>query len=312
MYIPDGRCATLNDMRKKDVIPQPCNTSEVRIVDLSREGLPFLPVFAHTHYTRPGEIVDRHRHAGFIEVMFCRRGDHTTCDCEGEDVDFRPGDVFVAQPEKHHFLKTCPRGLETYWFWIKLAASSKQFPHLSAHESRELLRRLRRLPVCFVGGDRIRQSLRTVWDACDRPTTDRLRALPLRLAVYDLLLALTEAAANPRPSDATASLDTLLKEMREHPERPYPINELSRRLGVNAVYLNRLFTRATGLPPHAYLASLRVKAAKELLTNSTSSIATIARKLGYSSPQHFATQFRQETGLSPRAWRQQRQDDGTQ
>ncbi len=303
MYISPDDYARLNVMRKNSILPQPCNTSEVRIVDLSKEGLPFLPVFAHTHYTRPGTHVDRHRHTGFIEVMFCRRGDHTPCDCEGREIDFRPGDVFVAQPEMSHCLKSCPRGLKTYWFWIKLVATGRQFPHLSADESREFLRRLRKLPICFVGGDRIHQALRAVWEAYDLPAAERLRTLPLRLAVYDLLLALTEAAAQPKPSDATASLDTLLTEMQEHPERPYPISELSRRLGVNAVYLNRLFTRATGLPPHAYLASLRIKAAKELLSSSTSSIATIAQKLGYSSPQHLATQFRQETGLSPRAWR---------
>ncbi len=290
-------------MRKNCTIPQPCDTSEMRIVDLSRFGLPFLPVFAHTHYTHPGINVARHRHPGFIEVMFCRRGDHTSCDCEGRELDFRPGDVFVAQPEKSHCLKSCPRGLETYWFWLKLTDGGRQFPHLPAAESRELLRRLRALSVCFVGGERIRRALRAVWEACDLSPTDRLHTLPLRLAVYDLLLALTEMAAKPRPADAPAALETLLAEMQRHPEHPYPISGLSRRLGVNAVYLNRLFTRATGLPPHAYLASLRIKAAKAMLARGNASIAAIARKLGYSSPQHLATHFRRETGLSPRAWR---------
>ncbi len=293
-------------MRKTVFVPQPCDTSEARVVDLSREGLPFLPVFAHTHYSRPDPGATRHRHHGFIEVLFCRRGDRTVCEHEKNEVDFRPGDVFVAQPERLHFLKTRPKGFDMYWLWIKLADDGKQFPHLSAAESRELLRRLRALPVRFTGGDRIRQLFQDVWKSLDSPEGTSLRTVSLRLAVYDLLLGLVEAAAKPEQPHVSSSLEALLAEMQAHPERSYPVDELSRRIGVNVVYLNRLFKRAIGLPPHAYLKSLRIEKAKALLTAGTLPITTLARKLGYPSSQHFATQFRQETGLSPRAWRHQK------
>ncbi len=296
-------------MRKYDTIPSPCSTTEIRIVNLSPFGLPFLPVLGHTHYSRPGAGTSRHRHEGFIEVLFCRRGDHTSCDCEGREIDFRPGDIFVAQPEASHFLKSYPKGLDMYWLWIKLVGDGKQFPHLSASESRELLHQLRTLPVTFTGGDRIHRAFRNIWGNHDRPVNNALRPVRLRLAVYDLLLELTEAAMKPVQPHVSSLLETLLTEMRNHPERTYPIDELSHRMGVNAVYLNRLFKRATGLPPHAYLTSLRMESAKELLAAGDQTVTAIARRLGYPSPQHFATQFRQETGLSPLAWRQQRQDN---
>ncbi len=291
-------------MRKTTFIPQPCDTSEARVVDLTHEGLPFLRVFAHTHYSRPDPGTTRHRHDGFIEVLFCRRGDRTVCDHEGKEIDFRPGDVFVAQPERRHFLKTRPKGFDMYWLWIKLADNGRQFPHLSATESHELLRRLRALPVRFTGGDRVRQAFKNIWKNYDDPTDTPLRTISLRLAVYDLLLGLVEAATKPEQPHTSGSLEALLAEMQEHPERPYPADELSRRIGVNTVYLNRLFKRAIGLPPHAYLKSLRIEQAKKLLSSTNLPIATIAHRLGYPSSQHFATQFHQETNLTPTAWRQ--------
>ena len=44
-------------------------------------------------------------------------------------------------------------------------------------------------------------------------------------------------------------------------------------------------------------------AAKELLTSSDARVSDIAQRLGFPSAQHFATQFKRETGLTPRAWR---------
>ena len=99
-------------------------------------------------------------------------------------------------------------------------------------------------------------------------------------------------------------LDALLDEMRTRPGESYPIGDLARRLGVNALRLNQLFKRATGLPPHAFLTSLRIQQAKKLLTARELTVGSIAWKLGFPSSQHFATQFKRETGLTPRAWRQ--------
>lgn len=289
-------------MQKPISIPRPCDTSEIRIVDLSKSGIPFIPVFAHTHYSRPGADVAAHRHNGFIEILFCRRGDHASCESDGREIAFRPGDVFVAQPEHRHYLRSSHRGLDVYWLWVKLF-ENRQFPHISPSESRELQHSLRTLPPRFTGGDRIRRAFKDIWEGIDLPETPPLRSVRIRLAVYNLLLALTDAASKPElPHDSTF-LDTIINEMCAHPERSYPIDELSRRVRVNSVYLNQLFKRATGLPPHAYLTSLRIEAAKKLLSTGNRSVTSIARRLGYPSSQHFAAQFRRETNFSPSDWR---------
>ncbi len=285
-------------MKRKVIKGSVRATSEFRAIDLSSEGCPFIPVFVHRHNTKPDEGSPLHRHPGFIEVIFCLKGDRTFCRHGKKKIDFRPGDVFVAQPNALHCLKTYPNGLEIHCFQLKLTTPERQFPHLAPAESRELLHRLSKLPTRFTGGDTIRRAFTEIWKIYDSPETTPLRTLTLRLAVYHLLTSLISAAAEPEEPHSTTSLDALLAEMQKHPERHYPIKELARRLGTNAVYLNRLFKRAVGLPPHAWLSSLRIEHAKKLLKDGHS-VTEVARQTGFPSAQHFATRFRKETGQTP-------------
>ena len=102
-------------------------------------------------------------------------------------------------------------------------------------------------------------------------------------------------------------LETLMSEMRESPARDWTIDDMTRRAAMSAPKLNHLFKRRTGIPPHAFLVSCRMTAAKERLSATDAHIADIARMLGFPSSQHFATQFKRETGLTPSDWRRQNQ-----
>jgi AraC family transcriptional regulator len=71
-------------------------------------------------------------------------------------------------------------------------------------------------------------------------------------------------------------------------------------------HFNRLFKRATGVPPSQYQIKLRMDAARRLLRETKKSVITIAIEVGYSNPSHFARLFRKENGLSPSDYRRQR------
>jgi AraC family transcriptional regulator len=71
-------------------------------------------------------------------------------------------------------------------------------------------------------------------------------------------------------------------------------------------HFNRLFKRATGVPPSQYQIKLRMDAARRLLRETKRSMITIAIEVGYSNPSRFARLFRKETGLSPTDYRRQR------
>jgi AraC-like DNA-binding protein len=69
-------------------------------------------------------------------------------------------------------------------------------------------------------------------------------------------------------------------------------------------HLLRLFKAQMGVSPRAYRIQKRVGIAQKLLLNSQDDITTIAMQLGYSSSQHFATEFRRITGLTPTSFRE--------
>ena len=68
--------------------------------------------------------------------------------------------------------------------------------------------------------------------------------------------------------------------------------------------LSKLFTQVKGVTIEHFAIQHRVEYAKELLSYSQHSISEIAYTLGYSSPAHLTSQFKQQTGMSPKAFRE--------
>lgn len=86
-------------------------------------------------------------------------------------------------------------------------------------------------------------------------------------------------------------------------DRELPLEELAAAAYLSPFHFARLFKKATGAAPHAYLAALRIERAQSLLAASDASITEIAARVGYASHSHFTKAFRQSTGLTPRAFR---------
>jgi AraC-like DNA-binding protein len=72
----------------------------------------------------------------------------------------------------------------------------------------------------------------------------------------------------------------------------------------------RRFRAHTGLPPQQYITKFRMAHARELIATSQMSITDIARIVGYDNPLYFSRMFKKETGVSPRAYRQARDNPG--
>ena len=134
--------------------------SEVTVVDLTKDGLPFIPILGDTHYSRPSGGTIPHVHPGMIEILFCRRGEELSFECAGEVVSFRVGEVFVAQPETPHFLRKYPKGLAMYWLWFRIPRAGATVAGLSPAETRWLVARLRALPVRIAGGAELGRAFR--------------------------------------------------------------------------------------------------------------------------------------------------------
>lgn len=84
---------------------------------------------------------------------------------------------------------------------------------------------------------------------------------------------------------------------------PVNLSSLSRRLGVSANHLARLYKQYTGITPAQHIAGLRLKKALELIGKTDSDILEVAYASGFTSLSNFYRCFKERTGYTPRQYR---------
>lgn len=287
-------------------LPQYMQTVEARVVDLSPDGIDALPVLGEHSYKQAGGDTQPHVHPGMIEIILCRRGANLAFDSDGETVRFNPGTVFVAQPETPHFLRRYPKSLSTMWIGFRIPPKRGSVLGLSPDETAWLVGKLRKMPVSFEATNAVKQSFLRLWRIYDNaPHGTVERRLALRHTAMRLLIDLIESSLSKKNNTSSSRLESLIEEMRRDPSRACNLDDLAARAAMSVSKLTVCFRRKTGLPPHAFLLFCRISRAKELLSGTNRSIGAIANELGYPSAQHFATQFRRETGKTPHDWRKE-------
>lgn len=101
----------------------------------------------------------------------------------------------------------------------------------------------------------------------------------------------------------------VLKWVRMNEERPKLSDYLADNLKKDYSTLSKLFSEVRGITIERFAIIHRIEYAKELLCYSQLSTSEIAYKLGYSSPAHLSSQFKQVTGMTPKDFRSQGQHD---
>jgi AraC family transcriptional regulator len=152
--------------------------------------------------------------------------------------------------------------------------------------------------------------LQQLRDEATRRSASQLfvRGLAQAIAVHLVrnYAAVTEGARGEISSLPVFKLRRVTDWMAEHMAEEFSLGRLAEQAGMSEFHFNRLFKRATGVPPSQYQIRLRMDAARRLLRETKQSVIAIANAVGYSNPSHFAQLFRKETGLAPTDYRRQR------
>lgn len=96
----------------------------------------------------------------------------------------------------------------------------------------------------------------------------------------------------------------LLARINQDYGKPIVLQRLAGELGMNVAYLSNLFSHAVGQPFKAHLTEVRLKKARELLSDAGQKVSAVAFAVGYTNENRFRAAFKQATGLAPTAWRE--------
>lgn len=98
-------------------------------------------------------------------------------------------------------------------------------------------------------------------------------------------------------------LSQILDYIDAHLDRNIKLADLAQLLDMSPFHFSRLFKQSIGTSPHQYLSQQRIERAKQLLKNSDRLIIDIALECGFNSHSHLSKQFRQNMGMTPKAYR---------
>jgi len=272
-----------------------------------------LPLDVHRSPTT--QQVRVHNHANFIEIVLVTRG--SAIHHWGKTTQIlSAGDLFCIAPEEPHGytdvdnfeIINClfdPELIKPHQDLITASPALVEFliiEPLYREETHQ--RRLQQLPT-----GAFEQAV-DLLDAMDKNLrSDKPKTLATLGQLYQFL-ALIEA----HHSTQSASPEIIAAQnwafaqaqsyMRAHLSEELDLKLLAETACLSPAHFSRVFKKATGLSPIAYLTKLRLDRATQLLSTTHQSITEISMDCGFQDPAYFARVFKKTYRESPRNYRQ--------
>ncbi len=132
-----------------------------------------------------------------------------------------------------------------------------------------------------------------------------IRHLHIQRWVIDALLSLPAAVITPaaQPKIPDERIRKAVELMKQQLVQPLDNAKISRKIGLSANSMNRLFLQEYGMPPQQFQRMLRIEKAMVLLQTTDHSIEQIAAMLGFADRYHFSKIFKRILMVNPAAFR---------
>ena len=95
-------------------------------------------------------------------------------------------------------------------------------------------------------------------------------------------------------------IEPALEHIRVHFREPITVTALSEMCGISDEYLRTLIRSHTGQTPLAYINTLRLEYARDLLMSGYHTVAQAAEASGFESPEYFSRLFKKQYHITPR------------
>lgn len=110
----------------------------------------------------------------------------------------------------------------------------------------------------------------------------------------------------------TVGSETVVKRMHAYMEKNYAqdlkLDSIAKLFGYNSAYLGKVFKREMGESFNNVLDHLRIDNAKRLLTDTDLKVYQVSERVGFSNIDYFYAKFKRYVGVSPKEFRQAREE----
>jgi AraC-like DNA-binding protein len=251
-----------------------------------------------------GHFLEPHTHTGF-EFLYLSRGE-ATWQSGGDLTEQQVGELYVAYPGEPHGTGPQPNP-ESQHLWVGV-----DLMRLSA-AGRRLAKRLRAQGVRLVPGcGEVEPVLRGILRQVVTPRVRRTEAI---VSGLDWFVTLVEQQLDAHEKVSPGSepqthlpysygVEKAVAYLHANLQHRLPLADLAAIATARSVpYFCTQFRQEVGMTPAAYHLHLRLEAAREALRQPAYDVTTVALQFGFSSSQHFSTQFRRAFGVTPKQWR---------
>ena len=230
--------------------------------------------------------------AGDHTLLFVRTGKGFV-ESGGRLTDFSAGDVVVMQQGIRCEWWSDPKApLAHYWIGIAGAGCPGILRRLGVAQEVQVLRREALPPAELEAFESMIRLLRT------RPPHFLWKLYAL---FFDLCRSVASTTATTSPEGRDRVDPELIKRFIEaNYAEPISVGEIAKTFGMTPNFLSQYFRQSFGLTPYAYLVSVRMERARELLKEGRS-VKETSLSVGYADPNYFSRLFRKKTGCPPSA-----------
>jgi len=134
---------------------------------------------------------------------------------------------------------------------------------------------------------------------------DLLEAQTAALSALSALLLRHGQVAAPEPlaaAEGSGVVEAMRQRLAADLSEPLTLEQLAQAVGLSSFHAARLFSRETGMPPHAWRNQLRVNRSLDFLRRGDT-VAEAASACGFADQSHFTRHFRRAFGVAPGRWR---------
>lgn len=160
-------------------------------------------------------------------------------------------------------------------------------------------------PTVFRAEEKTRARLEVQLEELLRAYTNAQPDALLAGGLYQLLFA---AATSPnlyeRDVYSAGRIGEIIRYINENFSSIESIDEIAAHFFISKCHLCRIFSKSLGLSLVAYLNTIKVRAACDLMRRESATLTEIACRCGFNSSSYFCKVFKEEKGITPTAYRQ--------